>query len=1148
MTLPLTPRARAEAAQRAASDPAVSAFVAASAGSGKTKLLIDRLLRLMLGGAAPERILCLTFTKAAAAEMAVRLQRRLGDWVTMPDTALAEALRALDLAPEPATLDRARALFAHVLDLPGGMRIGTIHAFCQALLRRFPLEAELSPHFELMEDADTALALDAAREAALAGADPGLLPAIADLACIASAAQFQGLLSELHNRAEALAPVLAMTGAARAAALRRACGCRVADRDTLIADAVRSDEGALREAAETVLRDGSPATAARAQRMLEWLSLDQEERAANWAEWRCEFVTKDGDPRAAGAFVNPVLACDRPELMDAFAAEQARIAEIDDQGRALSVVAFSAALLAAAEPALAGMAAAKDRRALLEYDDLIGRTERLLREPNAAWVLYKLDGGLDHLLLDEAQDTAPSQWRIARALTDEFFAGAGARDAARTVFAVGDAKQSIFSFQGADYAAFDGARRGLRTRVEAAGQSWREVQLDVCFRSTAPVLALVDAVFADPAARAGVGDDLHHFADRSEASGSVELWPLAPPPEDDAPPLWEAPRQYLAQRSAPEALAEHLAQWIAREIDAGAVRAGEVLILLRRRNNFARALVRRLKASGVAVAGLDRMVLTEQPAVQDLMALGAALLLPEDDLTLAEVLVSPLGGLSDDSLMDLAATRTGHLWDALRARGPERQEWARARDFLAALLARVDYATPYALLAEALGPLGGRARLLARLGPEAAEPVDEMLAAALRHARLYPPSLQGFLHWLGRSAAEIKREPENAGDAVRVMTVHGAKGLQARLVILPDTTGLPPDENGLVWAEDAATGPALPLWAPRREHRCAAVEALRDAARRRCMEEHNRLLYVALTRAEDRLVICGWQPRRGARDESWYAMAARGFARLAPVETAPFGAWAGERLRFASGGAALATGAAATPVLPMLPAWAGAAPDWIAAPPPAEPARPLPLAPSRPEGVEHGAIPAALSPLAAARGMRLCAGAFVHALLQHLPGLPEADRAAAARAHAARAHATRAGHGLPAEEAAALAAQALAVLAHPDLAPLFGPGARAEVPLAGVVGGRVVAGLVDRLAVLPEAVLVADYKTGRRPPARVEATPPAYLRQMAAYRAVLRAIHPDRPVRCALVWTQGPVVAVLPDPLLDAYAPENDAGAGRRGE
>ncbi|HEX4261978.1 MAG TPA: double-strand break repair helicase AddA [Acetobacteraceae bacterium] len=1126
-----TPRARAEAAQCQASDPAVSAFVAASAGSGKTKLLIDRLLRLMLGGAEPGRILCLTFTKAAAAEMAVRLQRRLGDWVTLPDPDLAAAVRALDVAPDPAVLARARALFARVLDLPGGMRIETIHAFCQSLLRRFPLEAALSPHFELMEDADTGLALDEARETALADAGPALRPAIAALAGLVSAARFQELLAELHRRAAALAPVVALPERARLAALRRVCGCRAADPEALIAGAVAwAEQEALAAAARVVVQSGAPAVAARAQRMLDWLACGVEDRAANWAEWCCEFLTGSGDPRATGAFVNPKLLAQRLDLAEPFAAEQARIAAIQDECRAFDVVAFSAALLALAAPALAGMAAAKERRGLLEYDDLIGRTEHLLREPGAAWVLYKLDGGLDHLLLDEAQDTAPAQWRIAAALTDEFFSGLGAQEKTRTVFAVGDAKQSIYSFQGADHAAFAAARAGLERRVAASGQPWREVTLDVCFRCTAPVLALVDAVFADPAARAGVEDGLRHFADRGDAPGSVELWPLAPPPPEDPPPLWEAPRDYITSRSAKQALADHLALWIAREIDGGAVRAGEVLVLLRRRDAFARALVRRLKANGVSVAGLDRMVLTEQVAVQDLMALGAALLLPEDDLTLAEVLTSPLGFLSDDSLMELAATRTGSLWETLRGRAAERAEWAAAWRFLSALLARVDYATPYGLFAEALGPLGGRARLLARLGPEAAEPVDEMLAAALRFASRHPPSLQGFLHWLGRSAAEIKREPEGAGDAVRVMTVHGAKGLQAKLVILPDTTGLPPDETGPVWA-DAGEGLCLPLWAPKKEHRCSAVDALRAAARVRCLEEHNRLLYVALTRAEDRLLVCGWQPRKKVDDGSWYAMVGRGMARLASAEAAPFGPWPGERLRLANGAAVATLRTGEPPPAPRLPAWAGAAPDWTAAAPPAEPALPTPLAPSRPEGIEHGPVPAALSPLSReARGMRLRAGAFVHGLLQHLPALPEADRAAAAHAHAARAAA-----GLP--ESRALAGQALAVLAHPELAPLFGPGARAEVPLAGVVSGRVVAGMVDRLAVLPDAVLIADYKTGRGAPARVEATPVSYLRQMAAYRAVLRAIHPDRPVRCALVWTQGAKAVVLPDALLDGHAP-----------
>ena len=200
------------------------------------------------------------------------------------------------------------------------------------------------------------------------------------------------------------------------------------------------------------------------------------------------------------------------------------------------------------------------------------------------------------------------------------------------------------------------------------------------------------------------------------------------------------------------------------------------------------------------VAGLDRLMLTEQPAVQDLMALADALLLPQDDLTFACLLTSPLGGLSDDSLADLAIGRNGPLWETLRARAEERPDWQAAWAFFAALLARVDYVSPHALFAEALGPLGGRARLFARLGPEAAEPVDELLNAALAYGRMHPLSLQGFLHWLRRSGAEVKREAEGAGSLVRVMTVHGAKGLQAPLVILPDTTSLPPDEGSILWA------------------------------------------------------------------------------------------------------------------------------------------------------------------------------------------------------------------------------------------------------------------------------------------------------------------------------------------------------------
>jgi ATP-dependent helicase/nuclease subunit A len=1142
--------ARAEAAQLCAADPAVSAFVSASAGSGKTKLLTDRLLRLMLTGAEPARIQCLTYTRAAAAEMAVRLQRRLGAWVTLADDKLDEELTRLAIAPDAAARRAARALFARVLDLPGGMRIGTIHAFCQSLLRRFPLEARLAPHFVLAGDADAALAWQAAQEEVLAASalEPDRAGALQTLAGLVTLDKFRKLVSDLNAEAESLRAA-ARRGPAPLAALLGAEPDEVARRARAIAWA---DEPAVREAARCVLEQGAKRAGAAADRMLDWLALPPATRAECWDEWRDLFLRPDGIARGLGALISPKLQQQRPDVVATLQAEQARVLTLEDARRAARTLEASAALARLAAPLVDAYAAQKQRAGLLDYHDLIAHGAALLVDPGAAWVLYKLDGGLDHLLLDEVQDTAPAQWRIAGALTDEFFAGSGARGARRSVFAVGDRKQSIFGFQGADPDAFATWREHWRGRVEAAGERFLPVKLDVSFRSTTPVLALVDAVFADPVAARGVvppGETLHHVAARAGQAGRVELWPLPPPPAVAEADAWHVPEDNLRLHDPMLTLAEALAGWIARETDGRVMREsharplgpGDVLVLVRHRNAFARALVRALKARGVKVAGLDRILLTEQPAVADLLALADALLLPEDDLALACVLTSPLGGLSDDSLMALAMGRAGSLWEALRRRAGERAEWTAAARFFAALLARVDFATPHALLGEALGPLGGRARLFARLGAEAAEPIDELLNAALAYTSLHPPSLQGFVHWLRLSAAEVKREAEGAGDAVRVMTVHGAKGLQAPLVILPDTTALPPAETGVLWAE------GLPVWVPHREISCAAADRLRAAAQAKQAEEHNRLLYVALTRAEDRLVICGWQGAKAPPDTCWYRMVEGGFRRLGGAAAAPFAAipepWPGEALSL-SAAQTLAPESRgerieAAPSAP-LPGWAGEAAAWEPRPPPPEPAPSLPLAPSRPQDAELGPVPAAASPLTdrAAEGARRRRGRLIHALLQYLPALPDVERAAAARRYLAGR-----GLGLSTEEAHAIAADVLGVLAHPALAPLFGSAGRAEVPLTGVIAGRVVGGLVDRLAVLPGEVLIADYKTGRAPPATAAGVPVLYLRQMAAYRAVLAAIHPDRPARCLLVWTAGPAVMELPPAALERHAPGAEAAA-----
>jgi ATP-dependent helicase/nuclease subunit A len=1157
-----TAREIAERAQLLASDPAVSAFVSASAGSGKTKLLTDRLLRLMLAGADPGRIQCLTFTRAGAAEMSVRLQRRLGDWVTADQDTLDRELLGLALEPDAALRDAARQLFARVLDLPGGMRIGTIHAFCQSLLRRFPLEAALSPHFELLDEAAARELQRDAREAVLARDGEG--DAIGVLAPQLSLDQFAALVRSLQDRRELLDAALTGGPAGLAAAQRRVLGLEAGeDEEAVLRGAIAAmDLPKLRRALQRVEQNLNKNLEQKVPAGLAWLAAAPPAAAKDWHGWAGYFLRKsDGEPCSHTHLVSAATERAFPGIRDFLLAEQQVVCAVLDRLRTVQVARLSAALMRLALPALAGYDQRKGAVGWLDYADLIARARALLHEPGAAWVLYKLDGGLDHLLLDEVQDTAPDQWRIADALTGEFFAGDGARETAlpRSIFAVGDHKQSIFSFQGADPKEFTHWRDVMRRRTQDGGGAWRDVTLDVSFRSTTPVLKLVDAVFADARVLGKGGPAaLTHIADRAEHAGRVELWPLAPRPVAPEAEPWRAPVTTSEQPTAPQLLATQLAAWIAAQTDGSvrlesrgrALAAGDILVLVRSRGSFDRALLRALKARNVPVAGLDRMVLTEQPAVADLLALCDALLLPEDDLSVAAVLTSPLGNLTDDSLMQLALGRTRRLWQTLSERAGERADWRAAHTFLATLFARVDYVTPHALLVEALGALGGRARLYARLGPQAAEAIDELLSVAMTYAERHPPSLQGFVHWLRQSGSEVKREAEGAARELRIMTVHGAKGLQAPMVILPATTGLSERKPTLVWARDPQGEGPVPLWGPRKDTHDAVMRRTLSEAVDQEREEHYRLLYVALTRAEDRLVVCGWEPGR-AKAECWYDVIREGFARLPEVREEAFPAWrAGDVVRSFSTPqvARVAARVEAAAVMAVgLPGWTGVADGWRAAPPPVEPVLPGSLAPSRPADAGLGEVPAAAPPLALrdATGRRFQRGKLLHSLLQHLPNVPAADRAGAARAYLGRP-----GAGIAPEAARLLAAEVLGLIEDPDLAPLFGPGSRAEVPLTGVVetpaGKAVVGGLVDRLAELADRVLIADYKTNREPPESAADIPALYLGQMAAYRAVLRGVFPGKAVRCALIWTRGARADWLDDAVLDAHMPKA-MGAGGTG-
>lgn len=1154
--LPSHPGDEASLRQRDAADPAASVWVAASAGSGKTKVLTDRLLNLLLAGSRPERLLCLTFTKAAAAEMEARLSEKLSSWTVMGEERLLGELRALgDREPSRARLLKARRLFAEVLDAPGGLKIQTIHAFAQSLLGRFPLEAGVSPNFHLADEraAEVLLAkaerrvLDDARDQSRAAVDPALSTALSMVTTRVDEVRFRELLRAVLSRRARLAALFQATGSTE-----RAVGTVYAtvgaDRSVTDADLVAGacaetafDRTALKHAAEALSR-GAKTDQNRSAIMMDWLSApDDDDRATRWGAYRGVTLTAEGQVRkilaSKGAREHD------PAIDDVMAREAERVFAVEEARRATATAMRTAALLVLAAAVIDAYETEKAHRAALDYDDLVHQARKLLGRPGvAAWVLFKLDGGLDHILIDEAQDTSPAQWEIVRALAEEFFAGLGARAArdpeiTRTIFAVGDVKQSIYSFQGADPTGFTTARDHFAARVLTAKQRFQRIPLQVSFRSTAAVLAAVDAVFAQPEARDGVAEDafpIEHRAYRDGQAGRVEVWPTLVPKKVEDATLWSPPLEQVdgdePRRRLAQMLAERIQRWILDKETLPArnrpVRAGDVMILVQRRGAFVGDVVVALKARGVPVAGVDRMALTEPMAVRDLIALGQAILLPEDDLTLAAVLKGPLIGLSEEDLYDLCHDRhEPRVWHELRRRAVESGPLANADRHFLEWLGLAGRAPPHELYQRVLAR-GGRERLVARLGPEAEDAIDEFLAQALAYERDHTPSLQGFLHWLAAGEFMVKRELEGGSvDQVRVMTVHGAKGLQAPIVILPDTVRVPTLQDQVLWHADAA-GMEVPLWSSADAGADRVSAMARTAAKVRQLEEYRRLLYVAMTRAEDRLIVCGWETGRTATDGNWYGLIRDGLAGLAAPTAIP-----GLITEDGRQGLVFETPQTATPPsagADSLPTRLDPLPEWATRPPLlAEPRPPHPLGPTPPAEEEL----AVRSPLDADDGRRFKRGSILHRLLQMLPDLPAESRVEAGRRFLARPI-----HEIDAKTAEDWLAEALAVLNDPAFAPVFAVGSRAEVPIVGVVPGpdgpEVVARRIDRMAVTDTAVLVVDFKTNRPPPASIDAVPDIYLRQMATYRTLLAGLYPDRPVRAALLWTDGPHLMALPTHLL----------------
>jgi ATP-dependent helicase/nuclease subunit A len=1122
--IPLVVRQR----QTDVSNPDVSAWVAANAGSGKTHVLAQRVINLLLKGVEPEKILCITFTKAAAANMAKRVFDTLGDWTKLDDEELGKAIKGSGIKADATTRTLARRLFARALETPGGLKVHTIHAFCAQLLHQFPFEANVAARFSVLDDAERTQMLEALTlEALLEGAEAPQSPLGQALAVAMTAGAdqtFREVVRSAIARGDTIRQWFEKSGGQSNALAALSVALGVDPAMTLAEIEKQIVDGPILPSSEwRAVAAPCQGSSARDQEQGRRLALASRLSGREQVETYLK-VFLDSKSQRRSSLLTQGFAGKQPALAQRLLDEQNRVLPLRELRNAILCRNRSAALMTVASEVLDRYGKEKQRRGLVDYDDLIDKALDLLRNTDAQWVHFKLDLGIDHLLIDEAQDTSTKQWEIVQRLVEEFTSGAGARPGTRTIFAVGDEKQSIFSFQNAAPRYFAEMRKFFEKRHKDSGLTFEYRQLEHSFRSCEDVLGAVDLVFKDigPSVTSdSQGGIPPHIALPDAQPGVVEIWDTIKPEKREPIEGWDAPFDTVSEVSPRVQLARRIARTVRRLIDGREpvgldrrpARYGDVLVLVRQRDSLFEAIIRALKNEHVEVAGADRLVLSEHIAVMDLMALADALLLPHDDLALASVLRSPLFGLSDQELFDIAADRGRK---SLRTALAEHSggKFTEASSRLEALAFAARRQTPFVFFAHVLGAGGGRRRFLARLGLEANDALDEFLNLALDYERHEAPSLQGFLAWIREARAEVKRDMEIKRDEVRVMTVHGAKGLEAPIVILADTV-TPPAGPRPPRLLKLADGPLI--WVGRKADDVAPVAAARQQTLRDAEDEYRRLLYVAMTRAADRLVVCAAEGVRGRPPGCWYDLVRKALDPFL-VEEEENG---GKVLRYRKPGTAAAPSRAAATGTPEKPEPRPKLPSWLREPAPAQAPQRTPLSPSSAFDEEIGPI---ASPAGTANERRkaLERGRIIHRLMQSLPDIPPARRPQAAEHYLARAAAE-----LSSTERAEIARQVLALLADPKFARIFTSGGRAEVPIVGYIDRAgsepvPVSGQVDRLIITDDAVLIADYKSDGAVPERLEDVPPPYIAQLALYRAVLRRLYPEKPLQAALVFTSGP--------------------------
>ena len=1124
--------------QRDASNPSSSAWVSANAGSGKTFVLAQRVVRLLLAGTDPSRILCLTFTKSAAAEMAMRVFRTLGDWTALSDQNLSTEIEKIEgTKPDETALLNARRLFARALEAPGGLKVQTIHAFCEAVLHQFPLEAGVPSHFEVLDERRENDLLSESRSKVLQFAlshpnhEMGLvLTSLIDLMSdsaielainevITKRDKFRQWLSRYPSLDDALLNFKTELG------LQSSETLNTLDREIIEVSLFPSTDWNL---LVTALSSGGKMDNEKAIIIAKVIQAESLEQKCNL--WKTVFFAKNGEPKKR--LYSNAVSKEYPDLCNRLDDEQSRLIKVFERRKDLFTFIGTEGLLRIADFVLTEYEKIKIQRGLLDFEDLIIQTAHLLSKSEASlWVQYKLDHGLDHILVDEAQDTSPRQWEVINSLTEEFFSGYGARELNRTVFAVGDEKQSIYSFQGAEPTFFAKMRRTFAAKSAEADKEFKDIQLNLSFRSTKEILGAVDTVFANARAFKGLSQDLKqlvHESIRGTELGLVEVWPPELAVESITDDDWTKPIDREGPDSPMFRLADRLANKVYDLIERDQISPGEILILVRKRGPIIEVLNRALKRKGISTAGSDRLVLTEHLAVKDLISLGEFLLLEEDDLALAEILKSPLFGLTEEQLFDLAYDRKTTLFQELQQKAEQEKIYLDALNRIKEWQQIVGKMQPFEFYSKVLSRDGGRIQFKQRMGVEVDDVLDEFLMMAFEYEQVNVPQLQGFLSWLVAAPTQIKREFSATSDALRIMTVHGAKGLEANVVFMIDSGGNPvhPSHNPkmLVLHENEDTQQIKGMsWLPPKLERPEWLNQRIELEQEYTREEYRRLLYVAMTRAKDQLYICGWAPKKGPHEDCWYSLVKEALEPESEREFDDTGELKSFRWnRQDKTGENPKTKQSETVVKKEktpLPEWIN---QQITLPQSSVHITPTSIFKVSRKGTQlnnHLIKSEVENLINLETDHALLIGNCVHRLLEILPNVDKSQRAEIA---------TNVLQQMLKLEFKNLSEQIFSevinILENKNFSKFFAANGKSEIEITGIINGAKnkkfeITARIDRLIISENEVYIIDFKTTRQPPQKVEQVLKENIIQLGIYHRLLKSLYPNHQIKCALLWT-----------------------------